>query len=207
MSRTIVLMAAEADSRRGRPRSEEAHQSVLDAVARLLDDQGQSYEELTVERIAAEAGVGKQTIYRWWKNKAAVVLESLMTGRLKLSFERVPNTGDLRADLTTWLDCELERSQMHDTEVMARSLMGALVTGGEETRQLFKERSVWDDMELTERIRQEAAAGGLREGVNPAAVASAIMDPFIIRLLTVGKPDHQWLQTQVDIVLRGVLRR
>lgn len=129
MSRTIVPMADDAESRRGRPRSEEAHQAVLDAVARLLDDYGHSYEELTVERIAAEAGVGKQTIYRWWKNKAAVVLESLMTGRLKLSFERVPNTGDLRADLTAWLDCELEKSEMDDTVVMARSLMGHLSPG------------------------------------------------------------------------------
>lgn len=136
-----------------------------------------------------------------------MVLESLMTGRLKLSFERVPNTGDLRADLTAWLDCELEKSEMDDTVVMARSLMGALVTGGEQTRQLFQDRSVWDDMELTERIRQEAAAGGLRDGVDPAAVASAIMDPFIIRLLTVGQPDRQWLQAQIDIVLTGTLRR
>lgn len=62
-------------------------------------------------------------------------------------------------------------------------------------------------MELTERIRQEAAAGGLRDGVDPAAVASAIMDPFIIRLLTVGQPDRQWLQAQIDIVLTGTLRR
>ncbi len=200
-------MTDDAASRRGRPRSEEAHQAVLDAVARLLDDHGHSYEELTVERIAAEAGVGKQTIYRWWKNKAAVVLESLMTGRLKLSFERVPNTGDLRTDLTAWLDCELEKSHMEDTVVMARSLMGALVTGGEETRKLFQDRSVWDEMELTERIRQEAAAGGLRDGIDPAAVASAIMDPFIIRLLTVGQPDRQWLQAQIDIVLTGTLRR
>ncbi|WP_162320656.1 TetR/AcrR family transcriptional regulator [Nesterenkonia haasae] len=200
-------MTDDAASRRGRPRSEEAHQAVLDAVARLLDDHGHSYEELTVERIAAEAGVGKQTIYRWWKNKAAVVLESLMTGRLKLSFERVPNTGDLRTDLTAWLDCELEKSHMEDTVVMARSLMGALVTGGEETRKLFQDRSVWDEMELTERIRQEAAVGGLRDGIDPAAVASAIMDPFIIRLLTVGQPDRQWLQAQIDIVLTGTLRR
>lgn len=75
MSRTIVPMADNAESRRGRPRSEEAHQAVLDAVARLLDDYGHSYEELTVERIAAEAGsanrpftAGGRTRQLWCSN-------------------------------------------------------------------------------------------------------------------------------------------
>ncbi|WP_188503421.1 TetR/AcrR family transcriptional regulator [Nesterenkonia alkaliphila] len=192
---------------RGRPRSEEAHQAVLDAVATLLDQRGHTYEELTVERIAAEAGVGKQTIYRWWRNKAAVVLEALLTGRLKLTSEPVPNTGDLRADLMTWLDCELEQANMNDTLVMARSLMGALVTSGEETRSLFAGRSVWDDMELTQRIRAEAEAGGLHPDTDPTAVASAIMDPFIIQLLTAGHPSREWMEAQVDIVLHGALPR
>ncbi|WP_191089854.1 TetR/AcrR family transcriptional regulator [Nesterenkonia ebinurensis] len=195
------------EHRRGRPRSEEAHQAVLDAVATLLNDQGHTYEELTVERIAGEAGVGKQTIYRWWRNKAAVVLEALLTGRLNLASEPVPNTGDLRADLMTWLDCELEQANMDDTLAMARSLMGALVTGGEETRQLFAERSVWDDMNLTQRIREEAEAGGLDPRTDPAAVASAIMDPFIIQLLTAGHPSRTWMEAQIQIVLHGALPR
>ncbi|WP_258934650.1 TetR/AcrR family transcriptional regulator [Nesterenkonia pannonica] len=91
-------------TKRGRPRSESSHRSVMEAVARLLDEQRFPYEEVTVEGIAAEACVGKQTIYRWWQNKAAVVLEALLTGYLRLDFDPVPDTGDLRADLHAWLD-------------------------------------------------------------------------------------------------------
>src|SRR5699024_8494536 len=55
---------------RGRPRSTTSHQAVLKAVARLLEEQNHDYETLTIEGIAAEASVGKQTIYRWWSTKA-----------------------------------------------------------------------------------------------------------------------------------------
>ncbi|MGB1737842.1 MAG: TetR/AcrR family transcriptional regulator [Pseudomonadales bacterium] len=54
-------------------RSEKAHAAILDATLRILSTQG--YVDLTVERIAKEAGVGKQTIYRWWTGKADLVLE------------------------------------------------------------------------------------------------------------------------------------
>ncbi|WP_022872205.1 TetR/AcrR family transcriptional regulator [Nesterenkonia alba] len=195
----------QAEPRRGRPRSEAAHQAVLDAAARLLDAEGCSYEELTVERIAAEAGVGKQTIYRWWKNKADVVLESLLTGRLKLDFAPVPNTGDIRADLVAWVEQAIEQKEHEDAEPMARSLVAALVNGGEETYALVESSSLWENMHLTQRFREEAAAGKLRPGVDPVAVASAIMDPFILRVITRGKQEPEWLFMHLDLVLHGAL--
>ena len=54
---------------RGRPRSEHSHEAILDAVLQLLEDEG--YGALTIEGVARQAGVGKQTIYRWWKCRAA----------------------------------------------------------------------------------------------------------------------------------------
>jgi len=60
---------------RGRPRSETARKAVLRAALRLVAAHG--YRALTIEGIAAAAGVGKQTIYRWWPSKAAVVLTAL----------------------------------------------------------------------------------------------------------------------------------
>ena len=53
---------------RGRPRSETARKAVLRAALRLVAAHG--YRALTIEGIAAAAGVGKQTIYRWWPSKA-----------------------------------------------------------------------------------------------------------------------------------------
>ena len=76
-------------------RSERARQAILDAAFRLSAERG--YAQVTVEAIAASAGVGKQTIYRWWRSKGAVVLDALLqAAEPEIGF---PDTGDIRADL------------------------------------------------------------------------------------------------------------
>src|SRR5580658_3505664 len=58
----------------GRPRSEVARRAVLHAVDDLLVDVG--YAAMTMKGIAERAGVGRQTVYRWWSNKAEILLEA-----------------------------------------------------------------------------------------------------------------------------------
>jgi AcrR family transcriptional regulator len=76
-------------------RSERAYRAIIDAAKELLDEQG--FAATSIDQIARRASVGKQTIYRWWPNKAAVVLEA----HAEQAAERVrmPDTGDLRSDL------------------------------------------------------------------------------------------------------------
>jgi AcrR family transcriptional regulator len=76
-------------------RSERAYRAIVDATKALLDEQG--LNATSIDQIAQRAGVGKQTIYRWWPNKAAVVLEA----HAEQAAERipVPDTGNLRGDL------------------------------------------------------------------------------------------------------------
>ncbi|MGB0865776.1 MAG: TetR/AcrR family transcriptional regulator [Granulosicoccaceae bacterium] len=57
-----------------RRRSGEKHAAILTAAAGLAADVG--YSSSTIELIASRAGVGKQTIYRWWPSKAALYLEA-----------------------------------------------------------------------------------------------------------------------------------
>ncbi|WP_055086494.1 TetR/AcrR family transcriptional regulator [Jannaschia donghaensis] len=68
-------MTDQTSSARGRPRDTKSHTAVLDAAFRVLQREG--YAAATIERIAAEAGVAKQTIYRWWKGKAPLFMEVL----------------------------------------------------------------------------------------------------------------------------------
>ena len=63
-----------ATPRSGRPRSEPARQAVLEAVDDLLVERG--YAAMTMKGIAERAGVGRQTVYRWWSTKAEILLEA-----------------------------------------------------------------------------------------------------------------------------------
>ncbi|MDQ3670922.1 MAG: TetR/AcrR family transcriptional regulator [Actinomycetota bacterium] len=62
---------------RGRRRSERSHQAIVAATRELLVERG--YPDVTIEAIAARARVGKQTIYRWWPSRAALVLEAYLS--------------------------------------------------------------------------------------------------------------------------------
>ncbi|NLU82337.1 TetR/AcrR family transcriptional regulator [Rhodococcus sp. HNM0569] len=78
-------------------RSERARTAVLDATAELIREV--PYPKITVEGIAARAGVGKQTIYRWWPSKGAVVVDVLARDLPDGDAYALPDTGDLAVDM------------------------------------------------------------------------------------------------------------
>src|SRR5258705_642215 len=79
----------------GRPRDEEVRKRILDSAAKLLE--GRSIDEITVDAIAEQSCAGKATIYRWWPNKAAVLIEAF---RERIAQELpFPDTGDFRKDV------------------------------------------------------------------------------------------------------------
>jgi AcrR family transcriptional regulator len=85
-------------------RNERSRRAILDASISLIGECG--YDNVSIEAIARRAGVGKQTIYRWWPSKGAVVLEAATQ-----SLDPVvafPDTGDIVADLRVQLTGILE---------------------------------------------------------------------------------------------------
>src|SRR5258705_10427676 len=64
------------ETKSGRPRSEERHNAILQTAIDLVLELG--FRAVSIESIAAKAGVAKTTIYRRWPNKAAVVMEAFM---------------------------------------------------------------------------------------------------------------------------------
>lgn len=80
----------------GRPRSEDAHKAILRSTLKLLQETG--FPDLSIEAIAADADVGKATVYRWWPNKASLVADAF--SRSADEELRFPNTGSVRDDLS-----------------------------------------------------------------------------------------------------------
>jgi AcrR family transcriptional regulator len=83
----------------GSRRNEAAEQAILRAAAELLA--GGEGALITVAAIAERAGVGKQTIYRWWPSKSAVLLDAMI--RRADEVAPAPDSGDLRTDLRLFL--------------------------------------------------------------------------------------------------------
>ena len=113
-----------AAARRGRPRSEQAEEAIIDAVFTRFGE-GVSYDGLSMEAVASAAGVGKATIYRRWPNKEALVIEAM---RRRLHPERpVPAPGlDVRSDLVFLL----EAMRTHLQDEAAAPAVSVLIQAG-----------------------------------------------------------------------------
>jgi AcrR family transcriptional regulator len=86
----------------GRPRSVASREAILDTAFWQTLERG--YSAVTTETIAKAAGAGKQTLYRWWPSKAAIVLEAFAekaSARIDRVQEEAIRTGDILSFLRT----------------------------------------------------------------------------------------------------------
>ncbi|UNB53932.1 TetR/AcrR family transcriptional regulator [Mycolicibacterium sp. YH-1] len=88
-----------SESATPRRRNEKSRLAIVTATRELLVERG--FDGLTIEAVAARAGVGKQTIYRWWPSRPALVADVLLADADKI-LRPVRHTADLSADLTAW---------------------------------------------------------------------------------------------------------
>jgi AcrR family transcriptional regulator len=105
--------------RPGRKRSENSRLAILAAAFALVGDVG--YRDLTIEGIAARAGTGKQTIYRWWPTKADVLLDALAT-KADL-YIPVPDAGDYPAEVRAFLSATFAMGRDRRVVDALRALM------------------------------------------------------------------------------------
>jgi AcrR family transcriptional regulator len=106
----------------GRPRDARNDQAILEATLELLQEHG--YRGVTIEGVAARAGVGRPTIYRRWPSKPAVVVAALVqSDRLALP---APDTGSLRNDLIAVQRHQVERMNSPDARRVTAGLIADL---------------------------------------------------------------------------------
>lgn len=141
----------DAVRRRGRPRSEEARRAVLDALRDLVQEHG--IGRVSVEAVAARAGVSKATIYRRWTSKEAIAIDAL--GDAAGPGLAFPDTGCTRDDL---------RAHLHISATALDTPMGRAYAGllGASQDDLALAAAIRDHLVAA---RRAEAAAGLRRGV------------------------------------------
>lgn len=119
-----------APKRRGRPRSQASREAILRAAAELAAPGRLS--GLTMEGIARRAGVGKQTVYRWWPTRVDVVVEAIVAGHLAAPLPVPEDTGDLHRDLTVWLQGVRGEVEDGGASALSQVLVGSLAVRGQD---------------------------------------------------------------------------
>ncbi|MGC0332360.1 AcrR family transcriptional regulator [Streptomyces sp. SAI-170] len=196
-------------------RSEKSRRAIYAAALALVGEVG--YPKTTVEGIAARAGVGKQTIYRWWSSKADVLLEAFLdlgdqaaqaAGAEDGQSYGIPDTGDLAADLRAVLRATVDELLDPRFEAPARALAAEGLVN-EELGRRFVARLLEPQLQLyVDRLRAAQAAGQVRPGVDPRIALELFVSPLAQRWLQhTGPISYEYTDTLVDYALYGLAPR
>ncbi|GAA4082682.1 TetR/AcrR family transcriptional regulator [Streptomyces hundungensis] len=189
-------------------RSERSRRAIYEAALTLVGEAG--YGRTTIEGIAARAGVGKQTIYRWWPSKAEVLLEAFLDRgeRAAEGEAALPDTGDLEADLKQVLRATVDELTDPGFEAPYRALAAEGVIDAELGAR-FVTRLLEPGLQLyVDRLGAAREAGQLAPGVDPRIAVELLVGPLTHRWLLRTLPlTHAYADSLVDYALRGIVPR
>ena len=162
---------------RGRPRSQDARRAVLNATRALVQKGG--YAAATIDAIAARSGVAKTTIYRWWPNRAALVVDLLVQIAAAAAPPPAAGRDPLRA-----LRTELGRVAAAADALPGRLLISLLgeAEHDPDIRTALRDGLFNPRREATARvIRQAQVAGDLGDDVPPLVACDLLFGPLFYR--------------------------
>lgn len=195
----MTAAAAAESPRRGRPRSPEAREKILAATAGLLAEGG--FHAVTMEAVAARAGVAKTTLYRWWPNRAAVALACV-------SARMAPILEDGPAESYR----ERFRRQLKATNRLLGSAEGQAITaliGAKQTdpalAEAYSEQIARPRRAQTRQLLMQAIrAGEVQAGTDPDVFLDAIYGPIYYRRIVSGEPvTDAFIDRIVDAAFAG----
>ncbi len=190
---------AEGPRRVGRPRSPALDRAIVEAAVHLLSTQG--YARMSMDGVAARAGVSKATIYLRYAGKADLATAALAhlreTGRPEV-------TGDLRADLLA----QLRQARRNAERVTVMALVGTCLTEERHTPELlrlFRERIMQPRRDIYRRLIDDAAADGrIAPVVDPDAVVDLISGAYQARYLAGDPFPDGWEERVVDAAMAAL---
>ncbi|MFI9273538.1 TetR/AcrR family transcriptional regulator [Kitasatospora sp. NPDC052896] len=191
---------------RGRPRSADSEQAILRAALDLLAE-GTDLGDISINAIAARAGAGKNTVYRRWPNKDALLVDALASLNRPVPAATRQTT---RENLTLLLATMVTRLQ--DTRA-TRIINGAMAAGVKYPQ--LRQRYYTDVIEprreaMRQVLRSGIASGELRPDIDPAAIVITLTGSLIARSIegTVPEgPPEKVAGDLVDVILFGIARR
>ncbi|MFI0501961.1 TetR/AcrR family transcriptional regulator [Streptomyces albogriseolus] len=193
-------------------RSERSRRAIYDAALALVAEVG--YPKTTIEGIASRAGVGKQTIYRWWSSKADVLLEAFLdlsnqaaeaAGQAPGS---IPGTGDLAADLKSVLRATVDELRDPAFEAPSRALAAEGVVNEELGRRVVSQLLEPQLQLYVDRLRAAQKTGEVRPDIDPRIALELFVSPLAQRWLQYTGPiTHAYTDTLVDYALHGLAPR
>jgi AcrR family transcriptional regulator len=186
----------------GRPRSERAHRAILDAAINLFVEQG--YEAMSIEGVAALAGVGKTTIYRRWQSKEDLLIDAI--DELIMDVEP-PDTGSLRKDLVDLLtQLQVVLTSSRAGEVFPRMIPH--VAGGSPLGRAYLQRVIEPRFAmLRSTLGHAVERGEFPADADPELVRGLLVGPLLMWKL-IGRMSREGARERaeriVDTVLKGL---
>ena len=185
---------------------ERSRQAILDATLQLLTPDG-DVTSLTVEAVAARAGVAKTTIYRRWRDKWELALDAVMIDMLPRLDEPV-DVGDTRKELLTFVNSVVTMLAATPYGPAMQGLVSPIATDPDLAR-VYREQVVQPrHAELTPVIKRGIARGDLRPDTDTRLIHELLIGPIFYRLLLSGAPlDRKLGPRLVDAILAGFAPR
>lgn len=161
----------------GRVRSDTSRVAILDATLKLLETT--PLQQISIESIAREAGVGKATIYRWWNSKAAVVIEAFL--HTHVSHTPMPKGGSPREALTRHIHLLVEEYSGWSGRIVAQIM--AEGQGDPDVLREFRERFWYGRRAVVREVVEEARRRGeFRSDMDTELQMDVLYAPVYFRL-------------------------
>ncbi|MFG1696682.1 TetR/AcrR family transcriptional regulator [Nonomuraea sp. NPDC049309] len=184
-------------------RSERSRQAILAAARELVSEVG--YGKVSIEAIAARAGVGKQTIYRWWRSKGAVIFDAFLAlSEADEGGVTLPDTGDIEADLKTVMRATVAEFADPAFEAPIRALNTEIINDPDLAAQ-YRERLAGPVNEAKKaRLRSAQQAGQIAADLDLDLALELLYAPLFQRWLHRSGPlTPEYADALVDLFLKA----
>ncbi|GAA4663803.1 TetR/AcrR family transcriptional regulator [Frondihabitans cladoniiphilus] len=162
------------------------------------------YEQMSIEGIAARAHVGKQTIYRWWRSKSAILAECVLEGLILPSQDVPEDTGDLREDLLGWLRRALQDLGDPANASLLRGLVSAAADDPDLAAVLYERLTGPQEATMAERLRRAEAGGEIDSTLTSTAVIEMLFGTIVYRILSRLDVGPELADGLIDTLLNGL---